>query len=112
MMILRFEVDYTQEYTILRDYYVYNKNFQGVVFVLKHKDSGEVLSKFLSQEEMNNMFVWKKAKKEKEVKQVANGIEEGEEPKLFIETGHVMVKRWYSKQEKKVPARKFRYVLD
>lgn len=111
-MILGFEVEHTHEFTVLRDYYMYNKNFQGVVFVLRDEESSEVFSRFLPQSEMNNVYKWTKAKKEdKEVKRVTYGIEEGEESKLIIETGYLRVKGRFSKKEKKIPAKKYRYTL-
>jgi len=110
-MILGFKSEYIQEYKILRDYYVSDGELHGIQFILCNSESGEVKQFFLDKKYLSDIYIWEKSKKE-EADYLAYGIEKGEATKLIIETGHITMKKRFSKdQTVSQTAKKYRFIF-
>jgi hypothetical protein len=114
MKLLNFQVRFEKEYTILRDYYIDNRNVKGILFVLQDAESKQVHSEFLEVTEVNDTYVWHKLKK-KEVKYFAAGIEASKEgSKLIVETGIINGEKRNMvgiKKPAELSAKRYRYLL-
>jgi hypothetical protein len=110
IVFLNFKAEEKQRYIILRDYYIYNMKEKGILFVLKNEENGEIKTSFLSEEELNNEYIPKKAKRSSSVKYIASVVEQGEENSLIIEKG-IWRKKNALQKIIEVPSKRYRYIL-
>lgn len=115
MILLEFNTNKKQEYTILRDYYIERKDLKGIVFVLQNEESKEVFTRILPEHQMSNAFVWEEIK-QPDCKFMASGIEKtnGEVQKLVVEHGIMKAEKRNAMGQKKevtLAAKRFRYLL-
>ena len=109
-MFLNFIAEEKQRYIILREYYVSNTKEKGMFFLVKHEDNQDIKLIFLSEEELDNEYIPRRAKRGDDVRYKASALEFGQENVLIVETG-VWRKRGVFQKIKNVPSKRYRYVL-
>lgn len=109
-MFYDFQTEYVRNYRILRDYLEITDSYKGIRFLLSDVKTGEILTKLVLLEDIENGSEWKKTKVSKQADFVKIIIEEGDENSLVEEVGKAKKKGMFDK-EIKVDVKQYKYYL-
>jgi hypothetical protein len=78
----------------LRDYYVSNDHIQGIFFILWDEAKGELITRFIKKEEINNQENWrKKGPWNKEFYSLIVEKGRGKETRVLLEKGMINIRK-------------------
>lgn len=89
--IIKFKTRLKKEHPIIREYYVSNNQIQGIYFIMKNNSKKEIFTKFLEKDKINNQFIWRRTGNIFKQTFQSVGIEMGDENKLLIERGELII---------------------
>lgn len=110
-MFYDFQIEYTRKYAILRDYYIKTTQYEGIMFILSDKQTGEIVRKLVLEEDITSESEWRRTKSSKQADYIKIYISKGQENMMIEEVGKVKKKAMFDK-EVKIDAKQYRYYLE
>lgn len=110
-MFYDFQIEYVRKYAILRDYYIKTDQYEGIMFILSDKQTGEIVKKLVLEEDIVSEGEWRKTKSSKQTDYIKIFITKGQENMMVEEVGKVKRKGMFDK-EIKVDVKQYRYFLE
>lgn len=111
MLMRNYTPKSSEEYHILRDYYVHSKEIDAIFFVIEDPKTGNIFKRWVYEEEVNHEPDWKKVKGNVEdfegtIIEKADG-----KPKLIVEKGTITVEKGFTKKETECTTILYRFQL-